>query len=284
MKVGYCVPVAPAMASYRLRVAIPARNLGCQYVIWPADVCFFFKHQAGDIDRATDALYRNVPVVYDVVNDHFHGQLAQHYLTMCDLASTLTAGSWAMAERVKHVTGRPCAVIDDPYEMPEGHAGCVGDKVVWFGHSANIGSLLSHLDALDGANLVVCSNVQKDGVVPWSLENEARCIDEAAVVLLTGGNPGASTNRVVKALRAGRYVVTPEDCAESWREFAPFIWIGDVSEGIRWALNNREEACSQIRQGQDFVRDRYSPWEIGQQWRKLFDSTLGAETSESRGG
>ena len=33
MKVGYCVPILPDLASYRLRVAIPSKHLGCEYSI-----------------------------------------------------------------------------------------------------------------------------------------------------------------------------------------------------------------------------------------------------------
>lgn len=275
MKVGYCVPVVPTMASYRLRVAIPMRNLGCDAVIGPADVCFFYKHQAGDIDKAIEALHRDRPVVYDVVNDHFAGELGQHYAQMCDLAGTITVASWAMGERVKHLTGRECVVIDDPYESPEVEPACIGNGLLWFGHSLNLRSLMPHLDAIEAADvgLVVCSNIAKASV-QWSLENEALCLQGAAVVLMTGTNPGASSNRIVKALRAGRFVVAPDDCAASWREFAPYVWIGDVADGIAWALNNREDACRKIQAGQEYIRDRFSPWTIGQQWRKLFDSTL----------
>jgi hypothetical protein len=89
---------------------------------------------------------------------------------------------------------------------------------------------------------------------------------------MTGNNPGASANRIVKSLQAGRFVVTPEDCADSWRELAPYIWIGDVSDGIRWALNNREDVCQKIKQGQQYIAQRFSPESIGSQWTTLFAS------------
>ena len=212
-------------------------------------------------------------MVYDVVNDHFKGKYAAEYHGMCSVADRITVASQAMAETVFSHTGRDAVVIDDPYETPEADAACIGNGVLWFGHSANLHSLLPHLDAVGdtGASFVVCSNYAKASV-PWSLENEAKCLQGAAVVLMTGNNPGASANRVVKAIRAGRFVVAPKDCAESWRELAPYMWVGDTKDGIAWAFNNREEACSQISAGQDYIRQRFNPQLIGSQWTELFAS------------
>lgn len=286
MKVGYCVPVVPAMASYRLRVAIPMRHIGCPAVIGTGDPTFFYKHQAGDPDRALDLLHDGRSVVYDVVNNHFGGPpLGDHYRAMCDMATVITAGSEAMAARVKVCTGRDAKVIPDPYENAECAPATVGMGVLWFGHSANVRSLLKHLDALDipGTDFVVCSNIEQ-ATVRWTRDAEDECLRASAVVCLTSDNPGASENRVVKAIRAGRFVVMPDDCAESWRAFAPYAWIGDVREGIQWALNNREEACNKIAAGQKYIRERFGPMMIGMQWRALFDSILAAETSASRDG
>lgn len=269
MKVGYCVAVTPDLASYRLRVAIPAKHLDCEYAIGTTGSPTFFYKQ-GNV-RLAESLKSGI--VYDVVNDHFKGKYAADYHGMCSVADRITTASERMAEIVHEHTGREATVIDDPYETPEADPACIGNGVLWFGHSANIHSLLSHLDALErlDAALVVCSNFSKASV-PWSLENEAKCLEGAAVVLMTGDNPGASANRVVKAIRAGRYVVAPEDCADSWRELAPYIWVGDVSDGIQWALNNREEACSQIAAGQKYMRERFDPKRITDQWTDVFAS------------
>lgn len=269
VRVGYCVPVAPDLASYRLRVAIPSKYLGCEYVIGTTGKpTFFFKQ--GNV-RLAESLKGGI--VYDVVNDHFKGKYAADYHGMCSVADAITVASERMAEVVREHTGRDSVVIDDPYETPEADPACVGNGVLWFGHAANLHSLLPHLEPVGdtGASLVVCSNFA-NASVPWSLENEAKCLNGAAVVLMTGNNPGASANRVVKALRAGRYVVAPKDCADSWRELAPYIWIGDVVEGIRWALNNREDACNQIAAGQKYTRERFDPKRIAGQWTDVFGS------------
>jgi hypothetical protein len=285
VRVSYNVPRVPSMASYRLRVDIPSRHAGLDHSFGPADLCFFYKHQAGDVDRATDVLLRDTPIVYDVVNDHFFGPLGGHYRSMCELATVITVGSETMGARVKHLTGRDCTVIDDPWENDERVAHCGGAGVLWFGHSANIGSLFDQLDAVDesGMPLVVCTNRNSPETVLWSRESEAACLDACAVALITGNNPGASSNRIVKALRAGRFVVTPGG-VPAWDQFKDYIWIGDVAEGLRWFNQNPEEACNKIAAGQEYSRERFSPQAIGAQWRMLFGSILERETSANRDG
>ena len=263
MRVGYCVQPLPNLASYRFRVAIPAAHLGVPYVIGTTGKPTFF-YKAGN-PRLAEAL--GDEVVYDVVNDHFRGDQASAYHAMCSIATKITVPSVAMQETVQHYTGRDSTVIDDPYETDLQEPSLVGNGVAWIGHSANIRSLVPYLSDIP---IVVCSNIA--GGVPWSLENEQKVYKGSAVVLVTGSNPGASSNRVVKALRAGRFVVCPQDCADNWKQFAPYIWIGDVREGIAWALNNREEACSKILAGQQYTESHFSPQLIGSQWAALFAS------------
>jgi hypothetical protein len=264
--IGYCVPINPKLASFRLRVALPSKHLGMPHTIGAAgDLTFFFKSGNPTLARRVKG-----PVVYDVVNAHFDDP---DYRLMCEIASTVTCSSEAMRGIVKAATGRDAVVIPDPYENAERPAAVVGDRVAWFGHQANIESLRPYA----GMGIDICSH----GV--WSLENEAKTLEQAGVVLLTGNNPGASSNRPVKAIRAGRFVVAPEDCPESWRELSEFMWIGDVRKGVRWAFDNREEACRKVSAGQKYA-SRFSPQLIGSQWAALFASTLDADTNTKTAG
>jgi hypothetical protein len=257
VRVGYCVPVAPTLASYRLRVAIPAIHLGCDYILGATGKpSFFFKNGHVELAKRVNG------VVYDVVNDHFSGKHAADYHGMCEVADVITCASPVMAEIIKSATGRNATVVDDPYENDESRPEIIGDQVVWFGHQANFASLQPYAD-LDPW---VCTGDD------WSLERERQALQAAAVVMLTGTNPGASANRAVKAIRAGRFVVVPKDCPASWKDLSDYIWVGDVREGIAWALNNREEACRKIGAGQKYTRERFTPSLIGKQWRDVFAS------------
>lgn len=271
MKIGYCMPNLPQLASFRLRVAIPAPHIGYPYEIGkPGDVSFFFKQ--GNVALA-DSLMG--PVVYDVVNDHFNGEQREDYLGMCGRADVITCASESMAQTVFEHTGRRAVVVDDPYENQEADPACRGDGVLWFGHSANASSLAPYALL---PQLRVCSNLR--GAIPWTRENEDAELANCAVVLLTGSNPGASANRLVKAIRAGRYVVTDGN-VKAWEEFKGLCWIGDIEEGIEWAKNNREAACRKVKEAQDWVRHRYSPQTIGAKWSSVFAGTLTARSDST---
>lgn len=263
--IGYCVPKLPQLASFRLRVDLPSKHLGMPHQFGVGDVTFFFKNGNPTLARGLKH------VVYDVVNAHFADP---DYRAMCDLAEVVTCSSEPMAGIIREAVGREAVVIPDPYENAEGKAEVLGDRVLWFGHQANIESLRPYRDL----NVDLCT------AEAWSLEKETKALWAAGVVLLTGNNPGASSNRPVKALRAGRFVVVPEDCPASWRELSEYIWIGDVREGIRWAFANREEACRKVTQGQQYIKSRFSPQSIGSQWADLYGSILAADTSRKTAG
>lgn len=264
--IGYCVPIDPRLASFRLRVDLPSRHLGLPHVIGAVgNPTFFFKNGNPSLAR------RLKNVVYDVVNAHFQDP---DYRLMCDTASVVTCSSDAMRGIVKDATGRDAVVIPDPYENALQAPMVAGERVLWFGHQANIESLRPYRDL----DVDICSA----GV--WSLANEAKSLESAGVVLLTGTNPGASANRVVKAIRAGRFVVAPEDSPSSWRELSEFIWLGDVRKGVRWAFDNREEACRKVLAGQSYVASRFSPQLIGSQWADLFASISAPVINTKRAG
>lgn len=274
--VGYLVGDNPILASYRLRVSVPAPHLGLDYKIGSyGKVSFLYKHGESVVPLAENARERGLRVVYDVVNDHFDGPHAEEYFGAIKNAHAITCASEWMARRIAERAGRQSVVVPDPYETPELEPECAGRNVLWFGHAANLSSALDAVDAvvMAGGNPRICTNVAHPQVELWTQENERRELDDCAVVLLTGNNPGASANRVLKAIRSGRFVVAQD--VESWRELADFIHIGDYQQGIEWALQNRKQACEKVRAGQEWIRDRFSPEAIGAQWGKVFRSQLG---------
>lgn len=263
--IGYCVQPLQSLASYRLRVEIPSRHLIAPHRIGVGDATFFYKNGNPDLARRLKG-----PVVYDVVNPHFQDP---DYRRMIDLASVITCSSWVMAEMIYKEFGRDAVVIADPYENEERPARVEGE-VLWFGHQANIQSLKPYSDLKP----VVCTGSD------WSRTAEDAELSNAGLVLLTASNPGASSNRPVKALRAGRFVVAPKDCPQSWHELSDYMWIGDVREGIRWAFENREEACRKVQSAQSFIQKTFSPSLIASQWEGLFGSTLAVVTKNKTAG
>jgi glycosyltransferase involved in cell wall biosynthesis len=270
------LPHWPEMASYRLRVEIPRKHLGLKSKLAePGDVCFFYKHPLDLLEVAQVQRRKGRRIVYDVVNNWFDLDRLKHiYHGMCALADVVTCGSAAMARIIKDKTGRDAIVVEEPYENRVAEPHTSGRKVLWFGQRSNLANLPAVCEELRGLDfpLLVMSDVDDDKRVQrWTPEGEAAALAKADIVLLSGVNAGASANRLVKAVRAGCYVVATD--VESYREFADWVSVGDVRGGMEWALSNPDECRRRVLLAQAHIENRFAPQRIGEAWKRVFLTT-----------
>jgi glycosyltransferase involved in cell wall biosynthesis len=96
-----------------------------------------------------------------------------------------------------------------------------------------------------------------------------KAFDEAGLVIIpTGRRQTKSANRAVEAIRRGLFVV-----AEPLPAYSDLgIWIGDIAQGIEWALSHKEEAMERVRISQEYVEKTFSPRRIAEQWLALLES------------
>lgn len=150
-------------------------------------------------------------------------------------------------------------VIPDPYESDEQKAD-MGNGLLWYGHESNIKTILPYMDL----NPKILSGEE------WSRKKQLAMLNDCAIVLIpTDFRRGKSANRMIEAIRNGRFVVAGELPAHD--EFKDLMWVGDIREGVEWALSNKKEVIERIKAAQDYVRDRYSPETIGKQWKRTLD-------------
>ncbi len=252
-----------SVASARMRAIIPQRELMLLGIEPGRDVLVIGKHD-WDWDKETRGYKK---VVYDVCDDHFDDELAPHYLDACARADAVTCNSAAMAARIKAKTGRDAWIIPDPYEAPEGRAR-VGDSLLWYGHSTNLRDLVPWLDSLIGRKLTVVSNVEpgdSEGVrrVVWSPAAMNAEFERAGLVIIpTGNRVCKSNNRAVEAIRRGLYPI----CGPLPAYADLGVWIGQIDEGVDWALSNRDEVVRRIEAAQNYVRWTYNPARICKLW------------------
>ena len=74
-----------------------------------------------------------------------------------------------------------------------------------------------------------------------------------------------SPNRVIDAIQQGKYVIT-NNGVDSYKELKDYIHIGNITEGLKWALNNKDQVIEKIKKGQEYVLKNHSPKIIGQRW------------------
>lgn len=261
----------PAMASYRYRAAIPARELGATMNDLTADVLVFSKPAPEEVEEAALARAAGKTVIVDICDDHFDA--SPHYHRIAAVASAVTCPTVVMAEVIGRKTGRAAIVIADPYEYPEVLPHCRGNKALWFGHAVNIASLTRVLPKIAGP-LRAVSNVP--WAEPWSPDAMLRAFSWADIVILPATADYKSPNRAVEAIRQGCFVVAePHPSINNF----PGIWIGDIKEGIEWAQQNQQSANERTAQAQSFIRSEYSPKTVASAWKSLFAMARSLYTS-----
>lgn len=242
------------IASSRLRAFIPQKELKKLGVSQGFDILVYGKH-ALSFDQIKGFKRR----VFDICDDHFKTpELHCYYREHAERADLVTCNSEVMKEIIKKETGRDAVVILEPYESREREPS-IGDRLYWFGHQSNLKDLERLLPSLNREKLLILTGDE------WSIERHNKMMVLPLIVIIpTGKSMAKSENRMVEAIRQGKYV-----CAErlpAYEQFSQFFPLGDIPAGIEMALSNKQQAIERIKAAQDYVREKYSPEVIGKQW------------------
>jgi hypothetical protein len=250
----------PELASSRLRAKIPQQELSKLGVGFGNDVLIYGKHfieenQLGGFRR----------LVFDVCDDHFGNKdLGGYYRRHIQIADQVTCNSEVMRGRIKAETGRDAVVISEPYESHE-LPPSIGPTLLWYGHMSNLEDI-ERLKPELRYPLRILSNHKR--YEKWSREVQQEALASPCIVVIpTGKSQAKSENRMVEAIRCGRYV-----CAEylpAYEVFTKFFELGNIPAHIDRALANPLDAMSKIKDAQEFIRERYSPATIAGQWLEV---------------
>lgn len=256
MKVTFA-DFGPEIASSRLRAAIPQREMEKLGICRGRDVLVYGKHVLG-----FDQIAGFGKKVFDICDDHFrHPELRGYYLEHAERADLLTCNSEVMQRRIREETGRDASVILEPYESPERPAE-IGPTLLWYGHASNLQDLRRIRPQL---NYPLHALTNHPEYAQWTPQAFSTAIARPCIVVIpTGKSPAKSENRMVEAIRCGRYV-----CAEhlpAYEPFSGFFPIGDIPAHIEAALDDPEQSLGRIRAAQEYIRSKYSPEAIGKQW------------------
>lgn len=250
----------PELASSRLRAKIPQDELAKMGIQKGSDIIVYGKHWL------TDAVLQGFGrYVFDVCDDHFDGEHGTYYRKHIDRADAVTCNSATMQKRIKEVTGRDSVVIREPYESEEKEPS-IGPNLLWFGHRSNLRDLNRIMPKLTH-HLCILSN--HPDYPKWTPEAYQREISKDCIVVVpTGEKLAKSENRMVEAIRNGKYV-----CAEHLPAYESLnaYPLGDIPSHIEWALSNTEQAIERIKSAQSLIRDKYSPRSIAEQWLEVLN-------------
>jgi len=251
------------IASSRYRAIMPAQWLKAHGVDEGRDWLVIGKH-GWDWGKETDGFAR---VCFDVCDDHFDGQFSEHYKTGCRLADVVTCNSAEMRRVILEKTGCVAVVIPDPFEQRE-EPPRIHEHLLWFGHASNLRDLAPWLERVGPLEIV--TNIDRvSGVTPWSPETMDRAFARAGLVIIpTGKSMAKSGNRAVESLRRGLFVVA--GYLPAYSDLG--IFIGDIGDGVDWALSHRDEVLRRVRESQRYIATEYGMDKIGKLWLKTLSS------------
>lgn len=252
------------------------------------------------LSLAYDAKSRGAYIVVDLCDNHLsHPQRGALQKALLDMSDLIVTSTQALNEALAQVGKQADAVISDPVEFKRGEIKFAPNhtvKLVWFGHSVNIDTVIQTMPALAKLgqttplqlNIVTTlPNGQQDldkitpaglsaTYTPWSVSATEAAIAECDMVIiptLQSDNKNAkSPNRLLEPLWAGRMVVAGP--LPAYLHFADSAWVGkDIVEGITWCLANPHEVKKRIAQGQADVEKYFTAQAIGQQWHDVLSKT-----------
>ena len=288
--IGFITPYCHRMASHRYRAEMhmrEMRKLGVKVVQGAGDVTVLQKWE-GEYNKKALNQIKDRPFVYDISDDHFKTERAEGYLDIIRRATGLVAATEHISSEIKRITGRESEVISDGYEFPECAPGMPnrGENILFFGHDSNLPALSGLIPYIPG-NLCIISN-HNSACRQWSKETVFEALEWADIVILPSdpdeasrpskGLPataGKSPNRLVEAVRRGRYVVA----SKAVPSYEPYgMWRGDILEGIEWVKSHPKEALDQVHNAQSLVKELNDPAKLAVQWR---DYCYGVESGRN---
>jgi len=280
-------------ASYRYRISIPGNQLmNCRghivkvtnNVLPGADVAIFSKHfDLLDPAKALNAKKIGTKVVYDVCDLHVSENLIEHYKKMISIADIVTVPTDGMAEMIKkHFERDDAVVIPEPYEYEEVEAEFAPENpkclnLLWYGHATNLKALFDSWGDIQGHRILILTNPEalydiNVKAQMWTPQLMLKSLHKCDIVLVPVEDKEnkqiKSANRMIEAIRRGRFVVasdTPEH-----RKFKDFMWIGNIKEGIEWAVSHKDEVVDRIEKAQEYVIRNHSPQKVSMQWEEVF--------------
>lgn len=294
-KVSFVTGGNEAVASFRYRVLAPSQFLS-QYLIQPtvssqaaqdAFAVIFSKHWTfNDWSYAWFCRSRGQKVIFDICDDHFEDNLADHYLRMIDVADTLVCNSEMMRQRILEVTGRTATVIEDPViSRRQDYNPDKPMRALWYGQSMNIQGLYDIYNGKYPLEVAVPSSKFEPpeafssplvALSQWhpGIVGEAAQRNSMAILPYRQGKLAKSANRVLEALWCGLPVATdPIPAVEDLgKNGIRYLGIDYGSDEIVQEMH-KMDFTEEMMAAQKLIQANYSPEAIAAKWAKVLRET-----------
>ena len=223
----------------------------------------------------------NIRYIHDICDNKW--PMLEHLWEHTNLyATAITTTCESLKELIHTKSQNAVYVIPDPTEREEEFArfqpGTIHPfkvKLVYYGSDVNYRQLDFSKYNFPNSDLTIVTNIKDNNIEQWSFENQGKWVRNADMIILPvdNNNPMAmykGNNRPVDAIRMGRFVLTNAQIP-SWLKLKEYMWVGDLEEGYKWAINNPNEVIKRIKSGQSFIEETYTTPIIKQKWEEIYN-------------
>ena len=250
-------------------------------------------------------LDNNVKFAFDICDDKWGSRkkkLAETYNFLCKNANLITTSTPTLANIIFRHTGKKAHVITDPVERERKEPILLNIKedtiikFAYYGAGKNFevidwNKIVNDLKRIHNKIEihVVIGRVQKhlDKVKhlieqkilfahQWTYELQDKIVDDCHFVLIpivsVNENISAkSPNRLIDGIQRGKLVLTNTgvDSYEPFRNFSYFVSDFNYGQGLKYAINNRNEVLQNIKAGQLYIDQHHTPEIIGKKWIEI---------------
>ena len=257
------------------------------------------------IKDAQFLLDNKVKFVFDICDDKWGSRkkkLVETYNFLCKNANLVVTSTPTLANIIFRHTGKKAHVITDPVERERKEPILLNIKedtiikFAYYGAGKNFevidwNKIVNDLKRIHNKLEihVVIGRVQKhlDKVkhlieqkilyaYQWTYELQDQIVDDCHFVLIpivsVNENISAkSPNRLIDGIQRGKLVLTNTgvDSYEPFRNFSYFVSDFNYGQGLKYAINNRNEVLQNIKAGQLYIDQHHTPEIIGKKWIEI---------------
>ena len=234
----------------------------------------------------------NIKFIFDICDDKWNKD-PDLYNYACKTANLITTTCELLQTKIKKYTGKTAYIIPDPTEREQEEPSFMPGEHIrfsWYGGRKSFS--LFDWDKVFNEIKTVTNNFTVHAVTnkpdkaskrlshlreqkklimySWSYDIQGQIVRESDIVLLPLPQDMPlvqvkSPNRVIDGIQQGRFVLT-NDGVDSYKNLNNFIHIGNIKDGLNWALNNKEQVLEKIKLGQEYIKNNHSPEVIGKKW------------------
>ena len=257
------------------------------------------------IKDAQFLLDNKIKFVFDICDDKWGSRkkkLVETYNFLCKNANLVVTSTPTLANIIFRHTGKKAHVITDPVEREKKEPILLNIKedtiikFAYYGAGKNFevidwNKIVNDLKRIHSKIEihVVIGRVQKhlDKVKhlieqkilfahQWTYELQDKIVDDCHFVLIpivsVNENISAkSPNRLIDGIQRGKLVLTNTgvDSYEPFRNFSYFVSDFNYGQGLKYAINNRNEVLQNIKAGQLYIDQHHTPEIIGKKWIEI---------------